>query len=131
MHSTGSWSTSRTTPTTGDGGFYQGDYIVNGALGRAAPASDLPLPTTSTRESQLSAPASLPPLHHHQQQSHRQQPQPSRHHNGGNNGHHHHNRHYQQQQLMQAMDTGGRSVPRRRSGGPGNKHIGELEVLLY
>ncbi|VUZ43644.1 unnamed protein product [Hymenolepis diminuta] len=128
MHSTGSWSTSRTTPT--DGCFYQGDYIVNGALGRVAPASDLPVPanaSSSTRDSQLSAPASLPPLHHSRQQL----PQPSsRHHNGGINGrHHHHNRHYQQQQQEQSIQgvgspAGGRNVPRRRSGGPGNKHFG-------
>nr|CDS31125.1 tyrosine protein kinase Abl [Hymenolepis microstoma] len=127
IHSTGSWSTSRTTPT--DGCFYQGDYIVNGALGRVAPASDLPLPANAssiTRDSQLSAPASLPPQHHIRQQL----PQPSsRHRNGVINGHHHHhNRHYHQQQQEQSIQgvgspSGGRNVPRRRSGGPNNKHF--------
>ncbi|VDM19256.1 unnamed protein product [Hydatigera taeniaeformis] len=122
LNSAADWSTTRTSD-----GFYQGDYIVSGSGGggsgtgggvvRVTPASDLPLAThkTTARDSQLSAPASLPPLHHLQQFQH--------HHNRANNHSHHHHRHYQHQ--IQHSETG-RSVPRRRSG-PNHpvKHIEE------
>ncbi|VDK22127.1 unnamed protein product [Taenia asiatica] len=119
LNSPADWSTTRTSD-----GLYQGDYIVSagggsggGGVARVTPASDLPLAThkTTTRDSQLSAPASLPPLHHLQQFQH--------HHNRANNHNHHHHRHYQHQ--PQHSETG-RSVPRRRSG-PNHpaKHIEE------
>ncbi|KAL5967186.1 Tyrosine-protein kinase Abl [Taenia solium] len=122
LNSPADWSTTRMSD-----GLYQGDYIVSGGGGsggggvaRVTPASDLPLAThkTTTRDSQLSAPASLPPLHHLQQFQH--------HHNRANNHNHHHHRHYQHQ--LQHSETG-RSVPRRRSG-PNHpaKHIEESSL---
>lgn len=123
LNSPADWSTTRTSD-----GLYQGDYIVSsgggggGGVVRVTPASDLPLAThkTTTRDSQLSAPASLPPLHHLQQFQH--------HHNRTNNHNHHHHRHYQHQ--LQHSETG-RSVPRRRSG-PNHpaKHIGGCKILV-
>ncbi|CDS37968.1 tyrosine protein kinase Abl [Echinococcus multilocularis] len=108
LSSTANWITTRTSDS-----LYQGDYIVSGGGGggggvvRATPASDLPFAThkSTTCDSQVSAPASLPPLHHLQQFQH--------HRNRANNHSHHYHRHYQHQ--LQHSETG-RSMPRRRSG---------------
>ncbi|VDD74675.1 unnamed protein product [Mesocestoides corti] len=101
-------SASNWNATRACGNCYQGDYVGGGSGsgggGVGAPASDLPLPTagSSSRDSQLSAPACLP--------SPQQRPAPHAYH--GLHQHPHRLHHHRQQQ-QQHVDFG-RVAPRRR-----------------